>query len=183
MTKKKDSKQDNSGLRFGKDGYPILEGLGLCKCACHNTEWNGPNLHAPVEHDRKCCDFMNGYVKPPTINDGISNTDQTSNPTLDNELESILDDLRYDIEDVCDDKYVGWVKPIEELSGKIDKLKLEAKQAIKSLILEERKKARLSEIHQLTTRANNLQLAYDIKTIGYLNNRIHQLTNEEELMK
>lgn len=37
-----------------------------CICACHDTEWNSPKLHLPVEHDTQCCENMNGYMSAPT---------------------------------------------------------------------------------------------------------------------
>lgn len=34
-----------------------------CMCACHDTEWNTALKHSPVEHERKCCEKMNGYLE------------------------------------------------------------------------------------------------------------------------
>lgn len=33
-----------------------------CICACHGNEWNSMRKHAPVIHDRKYCDNINGSV-------------------------------------------------------------------------------------------------------------------------
>jgi hypothetical protein len=86
-----------------------------CVCACHDTEWNSAKKHAPVVHDRKCCENMNGSLSQEQASELHSGKGELFNGTIDCTCSDCVPQSTEVTEEKCESCLAGFSK--EDIMG------------------------------------------------------------------
>ena len=94
---------------FGEKETPVTE---KCICACHSAK-KGEEM----EHERKCCDAMNGYLETPVARDASNwASDESLYGMAGGKLETPVADWEFDLEALLEN---GVLKTADEIIGAV----------------------------------------------------------------